>query len=206
MSQYKIFTSPSTRRNAIQRCVVTSKYGDTCPAEEAVEEEEEAANHCQATHATTCRRPPNTPPTTMLQRSAAELACTPLSGPPTFHEIPEIWTKIASFLGARALGHLACTALRFRAVLSTCVSTLASKALDEVNDVYRNVRGHVMLHNMPFLFLREQRHGLGRSEGIYTHPHIHTCGGVSYSLSLSLSLSLAIFVSPAHTRTHTTYT
>mmetsp|Transcript_21147 Transcript_21147/g.30997 ORF Transcript_21147/g.30997 Transcript_21147/m.30997 type:complete len:222 (+) Transcript_21147:466-1131(+) len=159
--------------------VVTPKYGDTCSAEDSFEEEE-AANHFQATHATTCPRPPNTSPTTMLQRSVAELAGAPLSGPPAFHELPEIWTKIASFLGARALGHLACTALRFRAVLSTCVSTSASKALDEYG------RTGMLLHDavrqqdtslaLVQVLLKAYPEAVQRCEKITCHGQGDNCG------------------------------
>ena len=75
----KIQYSPPHLHADIQCNVVTPKNGDTCSAEDSFEEEE-AANHSQATHeGTTCRRPPNTSPTTMLQRSVAELACALLS-------------------------------------------------------------------------------------------------------------------------------
>jgi len=197
----KIQYSPPHLHAEIQFNVVTPKYGDTCTAKDSFEEEE-AANHFQATHATTCPRPPNTSPTTMLQRSVAELAGAPLSGPPAFHELPEIWTKIASFLGARALGHLACTALRFRAVLSTCVSTSASKALDEVINVYDNVGGHVLL---PLLFLREQRYGLGTSEGICTPLHTHTSAEAFRTRFLSPSLSRSFCLTHNYTHTRPTH-
>jgi len=105
---------------------------------------------------------------------------------------------IASFLGARALGHLACTALRFRAVLSTCVSTSALKALDEVIVAHDNVGGHVLL---PLWFLREQRHGLGTSEGICTPLHTHTSAEAFRTRSLSPSLSRSFCLT--HNCTHT---
>jgi len=56
----------------------------------------------------------------------AMLTCHPL------FELPEMWMKVAAFLGVPALGHLARTASRFRAVLLTCVSTSAAKSFNKV--------------------------------------------------------------------------
>ena len=49
-----------------------------------------------------------------------------------YFELPDLWMKVAAFLGVPALGLLACTASRFRAVLPTCVSISAASALHPV--------------------------------------------------------------------------
>jgi len=90
------------------------KCGDICCDEEPVAVVA-AAHHSTGTYATAKS------PTT----SAA------LVWPP-FFENPEMWMQVTSLLSVPALGRLACTAARFRAVVRTCVRTSAAKALDKV--------------------------------------------------------------------------
>jgi len=95
-----------------ESAVATSECGNTCSGEQAV-----AAFGAQGIHVSTGS------PTTTTPAALAR---------PTFFEDPDVWMQVASFLCVSALGRLACTAARFRAVLAKCVTTSAAQASDAV--------------------------------------------------------------------------
>jgi len=59
-------------------------------------------------------------------------------------ELPDMWMKVAAFLGVPVLGLLACTASHLRAVLPKCVSISAASALHPVFFEEQSVTAHRM--------------------------------------------------------------
>jgi len=82
------------------------------------EEEEREVDNVSTSSAATWETNSNTP--------EAMLTCHPL------FELPDMWMKVAAFLGVPALGYLDRTALHFRAVLLSCVSSSAAKSFNKV--------------------------------------------------------------------------
>ena len=95
-----------------ESAVATPECGNTCSGEQAF-----AAVAAQGIHVST-ESPTTTTPAALAR--------------PTLFEDPDVWMQVASFLCVSALGRLACTAARFRAVLAMCVTTSAAQASDAV--------------------------------------------------------------------------
>ena len=100
------------------RKVGSNRRGDTLSGETAVA----AANHLKGTQAAVKLLPA----TISAAVLAFPLAC------PSLSDNPEMWMQVTSMLGVPALGRMACTAARFRAVVSSCVRASAAQALVEV--------------------------------------------------------------------------
>jgi len=91
--------------------VATPGRGDTLSGEMAVA----AANHLKGTQGAVKLLPA----TISAAVLAFPLACPPAC--PSLFDNPEMWMQVTSLLVVPALGRMACTAARFRAVVSSCV-------------------------------------------------------------------------------------
>ena len=72
-----------------------------------------------------------------MQPVAGSIAAVPVRGEaaattPPANTIPDEWMHIAGYLHVPDLCHLACTAMRFRSVMTTCLKRPAAQVTDSV--------------------------------------------------------------------------